>query len=1410
MRSWLRLTVLGLVASGVAVAAPMKPAELPASLKDWSAWVLHGQEHQLCPVGLDQSRICTWPGRLQLSLDDKGGRFSQSFRVYAQGFVPLPGDDKRWPQNVKADGKDAVVTTRVGRPTVELTAGDHVITGDFLWDSMPESINIPHATGLLSLTVKGKEVQFPNRDESGQVFLQKEATTQAETENVDLQVHRMVVDEIPLQLTTHLRLNVSGKSRELTLGRALPPGFVPMSLTSGLPARLEPDGRLKLQARAGSWTIELVARHEGVVTALSRPKSDGLWTESDEVWVFDARQNLRQVLVEGVSAVDPQQTTLPDQWKRLPAYAVGPADTMKLSERRRGDSDPAPDVLKLHRTMWLDFDGAGYTMNDRMTGTLHRSWRLEMQAPTELGRAVASGADQFITRLGDGTQPGVELRQGIFTMEADSRITGDRSNIPAVSWDADFHQVSSTLNLPPGWRLFHAGGADDVPSTWVRQWSLLEIFLVLIVAVALWKLFGLLWGVLALIAFTLLFPEADAPQWVWLFVLAGEALVRVLQKGPFLNVAKVYRLGAWLVLILISVSFVVEHVRHGMYPALEHSYKKLGGVQTFDAYEATNAATYLRSQQNDWAPSSVGSNSYDGYDQKEDIAEADGFGNALGGLGSRGAMANRVAPAPQQMMKGGGKMRSFNVQDYDKNAMVQTGPGLPRWEWNEIQIGFSGPVERDQRLHLYLMSPQLNLVLTFLRVLLLCALLLCVLNFPGSFWPQALRRRESPKAPTPPSPPQGATRAAVPAAAALLVLATWSVPTTAHAQSGAVPPPEMLEQLRQRLLERPECEPQCASSPRLMIEGDSKTLRLRMEIHAAAETVVPLPGNAQHWNPSTVVLDGKPAAGLMRDMAGTLWLVVTKGSHQVVLEGTMPPRETVQLPLPMKSHLVQAKVDGFRIDGIHEDGLADENVQLTRNTGGEQAEAEALQTGNLPPFVRVQRELTLGLQWTVETRVQRLTPVGSAVVLEVPLLAGESVTTQDLRVQGGKALVNMGPQATEVAWSSVLSEKSPITLKAPTGVSWVESWKLDVSPVWHVEMSGIPVVHQQDASGARLPEWRPWPGETVTIEVTRPQGVTGQTLTIDQSQLRVTPGLRATDATLTANLRSSRGGLHTFTLPQGAQLQTVNINNRTQPIRQEGDKVSIPLVPGSQTVQLTWRQPEGIGTTWRSPKLDMGTRTVNASLEVVVPQDRWVLLLSGPRMGPAVLFWSLLFALVLVAVALGRLTLTPLGTGQWVLLTLGLSQVPVPAAAVVVGWLLAIGWRKNHVEFGKHVAWFNLRQFALFGWALVAMGVLFASIYEGLLGTPDMQIKGNGSYANQLHWFQDRTSDLFPQGWVLSVPMLVYRGAMLAWSLWLAFALIKWLKWAWLSFNEGGLWRRAPKAAPPPPSSATPPPATAS
>ena len=102
---------------------------------------------------------------------------------------------------------------------------------------------------------------------------------------------------------------------------------------------------------------------------------------------------------------------------------------------------------------------------------------------------------------------------------------------------------------------------------------------------------------------------------------------------------------------------------------------------------------------------------------------------------------------------------------------------------------------------------------------------------------------------------------------------------------------------------------------------------------------------------------------------------------------------------------------------------------------------------------------------------------------------------------------------------------------------------------------------------------------------------------------------------------------------------------------------------------------------------------------------------------------------------------------------------------------------------------FDLMQLALVGLTVAALAALFWSIQNGLLGLPAMQIAGNGSQADLLRWYQDRTGSVLPIPVVFSVSLWFYRLAMLAWSLWVAQALIRWLRWGWQCFSAGEIWR---------------------
>jgi len=310
----------------------------------------------------------------------------------------------------------------------------------------------------------------------------------------------------------------------------------------------------------------------------------------------------------------------------------------------------------------------------------------------------------------------------------------------------------------------------------------------------------------------------------------------------------------------------------------------------------------------------------------------------------------------------------------------------------------------------------------------------------------------------------------------------------------------------------------------------------------------------------------------------------------------------------------------------------------------------------------------------------------------------------------------------------------------------------------------------------------------VTIRVSRPEAVPGQMLTIDSASLDWTPGERVNKASLTLRIRTSRGGQHEVILPDEAKLQLVKINEKSQPVRQEGQKIVIPLQPGSQTICAEWYQAaEGL-TKLTGPKVGIGDQAVNADVRFNMPRNRWILWAAGPRLGPAVLFWSYLFVVILASLCLGKIPLTPLKTLHWLLLSLGLTQISPFVSLIIVGWLLALGMRKKYMP--EHWFWFDGMQLLLAVWTLSALVSLYEAVRNGLLGIPRMQIAGNGSHDFSLRWTMDRTEAFMPQPYIISLPQWVYHLLMLIWALWLAISLLKWLRWGWQCFSEGAVWKK--------------------
>ena len=1387
--------------SSLALAKPLPPEKVPETMKPWIDWVLQEYPERACPFlynSFDQ-KYCRWSSELSLNLTASKGTFTGSWQVLKKDdWVTLPGDAKHWPLSVTANGKPALVMDKDDRPAIKLTTGIYDIKGEFLWDSIPDNLSLPDDTGLISLQMNGQLINMPTiRD--GQLWLKESDRGQAKPENVqnsmDVQVFRKIIDDVPLRVMTHLDLEVSGVQREEKLTGSLLKDFIPLQLQCALPARLEPDGQLIVQVRPGRWSCDVLARSNKEITQLALPAKDTLPEDSDksEVWVFDARPELRTVEVDSLSTIDASQTNLPDDWRNLPAYKINPDETMNFKIIRRGDPNPEPNKLNLTRKLWLDFNGSGYTVNDSITGRMTSGWRLNALPETKLGRLNLNGDSQLITQQTGTNKIGVEVRSGALNLEADSRIEGSIGRMNAVGWEQNFHQVNAELNLPPGWRLLAATGVDNVPDSWISRWTLLDLFLVLIIGLATGQLWNRYWGGLALVTLAIIWHEADAPQFIWLHILAATALLGVIPQGKFFTIINWYRRGCWLILIFITLPFMVDQVRIGLYPQLERPWQDIDpatNVVGGSGYMNTMPASAPVAKPMVVPPPPAPQEEFAAADADAEISAnvaPEAMVDEVAQRNSAAIMSQRALSKKANRPAEAEAMQSQSNAYYDKKAKdfmrvdpkanIQTGPGLPQWQWHKVTLSWNGTVDAEQKLGLWYLSPQVTMLLNFLRVLLVALLAVVMMGYADKILPPSVMNKWR---------FTGKTTSLL---LCLLLLPLLSLPAQkVYAQD--FPDDALLNQLRDKLQEQviPDCLPACAHIQQMNMTINEKDVQISLQIHAQESVVLPLPAEYGQWFPNQVLDNGEPSKALYRT-ENQLWINLKAGEHEVILRGITPPLSKFTLPLPLKPNRVVVEKTGWEVFGLQENGWTDDQLQFTRSQQAAQDKnTPTLEQGALPPFVRVERTLQLGLDWRVITQITRISPADSAVVLSIPLLKNESVTTENIRVKEGAVEVNMAAQQTTMQWESKLEKTDKIDLTAPVTDKWIEVWKADISPIWHLESTGIAMIHLNN-TGQWLPEWHPLPNETVSLTISRPESVAGKTLTIDSSSLHITQGQRMRDAVLTASFRSSQGMQHTLTLPENSLLQSVTINGRTQPIQLEGQKLTLPVNPGKQQVTIAWRQETiPIKPVTKISTVDLGQDSVNTNLTITLGRDRWVLLAFGPTFGPIILFWGVLIVIVIVSEGLGKIPLTPLKNWQWLLLLVGLSQVPMEAAAVVVGWLMILGWRVN--QSSEKTRFFNVLQIGIALLTLAALSVLCSAVAQGLLNSPDMLITGNRSSAFVLNWYQDRSASTLPMAKVVSLPIIVYRVLMLAWSLWLAIALLNWLKWGWLCFASNGLWRK--------------------
>jgi len=1337
------------------------PSANSASLEsEWGDWVKDRHSDIDCPWSTNKkaTRTCVWPGNLSLSLEQEGLTFTQHVEVFSKkSRVLLPGSERNWPTNVTLDQKPATVIESSKLPYIQLNKGKHIIKGRFNWTSKPASLAIPSAIAFVSLSEQGKNLQV-NRHGNRLIFSQRKSDKlQQKRDSLNVKVYRLLIDGVPLSLETRLELSVSGKPREIKIGQVVWDGSEVTQIKSKLPTRIEKDGDIRLQVTAGKHYITVYTRFTDSINALAMKSTSKDWPAVEYI-SFLSNTNVRQAKLTGAISVDTTQVDIPSGWTNRPTYKLNADTTLKIETLFRGDDSPPANQLSIYRNLWLDFDGSKITGLENINGHMSKGWRLNSAQGTTIGRATVEEQPVLITN--HNGQQGLEIRSADINLSAVTLI--DNPNKFSTSgWDARADSFSATLHLPPGWRVLYASGVDRIQGTWLSKWDLWDLFLILILTAATRKLISNKAAVLALATLVIAYHETGSPLSVIPALLITLALLRV-TTGRFKSFIRGWTVLFTTIFVIGMISFAISEFRLAIYPSLEKA--KLSHYNPSSRYGYANSAGALLHD------NEVGL-------MQEDLLEKES--PAFAQLRSLPSASN-LEPKPK---------RERSMYQVTENDRVQTGPGLPTWEWNRISFKASSPVHKSQTLSVTYCPPFFTSLWRVLSVFFLAiyGLLIIAKTIP------LLKSKDT--NPEDEITTDHSTLAS--ALGAILIVGISTLTPVNNAMAENYPPEYLLKELETRLTKAPECLPHCISLNNGSLKIKGNNLALSFEAYAQAHVTMVLPDIKGNWQLSEIKLDQKSLPTARRSNNKNS-LLLSKGHHKILLTGKiLGDQASISFAKPI--HNFKVTSSGWLINGLVDGRVVNNALTLRSMVSMKESKKDTLTLDPISPLVTIHRTFILDKEWHLQTYVTRYAPKDGPITISIPLIANEKILNNNITIKDGHAHIQLKHGQNTISWQSALEPKETLLLIAEQSDHYFETWRIKPSSLWRIDYSGIPPVKDDSALSSLEPRWRPWPGETLTVNISRPDGVKGPTHTVEKATLNYSPGERIQESTLSLSIRSSLGEDYRFSIPEGAEILSVNNNGKKLNIP-NNNVIIIPLQPGLQNITVVFQEKKELGWNVATPAIHLPSTATNISLTYSLARDRWPLYFDGPAIGPAMLYWGILFVIIICAFALTTILSkcrlnVPINIVGWLLLGVGLSTVNSYGIFAIIIYFVLLGYRKDYVNPEELSApYFKLLQVGIILITIVAALSLLSAIPLGLLSNPDMKVVGNGSSSHFYRFYQDTaTSGNFPIANIVSLPILGYRLVMMLWSLWLATRIMVWASWGWKAFSTGGIWGNGKK-----------------
>ena len=774
----------GLLCTSAALAETADNVYVPEVLEPWVDWVLHNESQYHCPFDSQDESIqtCMWVSEIGVQVrreEPSGASFQIEVHVFARSHLELPRSNAHRPQDVRLNGELATLGGGNGIPRVTLPVGKHVITGELVWNvnAAPQYLLIP-ASAIVKLNVdtEGELRPFLDNDHKRLWLTQRIESAEPVADTLSVKVFRQLVDGLPQRLTTYIELAVGGNPRVVDLGNVLPEDFSLIGVLSQVPASINSEGQLSVLVSRGEHVISVRARANRLINSFAYQRAGEDWP-MEEIWGFQPNRELRVVSVEGPARVNLSQVKAPNPMlgSNVYGYIVSGDAAITLVEEQRGNVNPNPAKFEIYRDLWLNFDGSSFVVADNIIATTDTELRIASNYLP--GRVVVDNDLRLITYEDpeSKTRPGINLDKRSSQIQAISQLERT-SQMSSNGWDIDSFTLSAMLHLPPGWRLMGTFGIDKVEDSWLSKWSIWDVFIGLLLVSLVFRFAGPIWATLVGLAVLLTYQDNSIPTVGWL-VLAGLVYLHSLVKTEW------FRSATTVIFWILAVIVGVITIYHAAFTARSAIFPQ------FELNDRDNRTLYYSRQ-------AAQEQSDIQFDQQYELRSGQQFQpkqytEVTESRLSASDSLTVTAPDPRDEASTTQLPVSAPVQTPDfgtssQGVTIQTGPGIPSWEWRSATLEWSGPVKRDQSFSLVLLPPWATRIVAALGALLA----IVTIGFLVAIRSRTAREHL-------PRILQG-----VLPLLALLVL----LPTDTWA---SIPDSRLLQQLQHRLTQPPDCLPDC-------------------------------------------------------------------------------------------------------------------------------------------------------------------------------------------------------------------------------------------------------------------------------------------------------------------------------------------------------------------------------------------------------------------------------------------------------------------------------------------------------------------------------------------------------------------------------------------------------------------------